>query len=191
MASEIVNFEELLTRLIEATGKVDTRYFEVQTASKHGPSVVHRERVYCYELYHQLRNAMGDTSPYTLMGELDKSGHDIIASAVGEKVPDFVFHAPGGMEANLAVMEVKHIDNNREGRIREDCEKLRKFVDERRGKYKGAIYLVFGTGEGEIAKFHKIVTQESARVTNGILVLLWHKRAGERAEKLWRLPHPG
>ena len=130
-------------------------------------------------------------SPYTLMGELDKRANEIIASAVGKKVPDFVFHVPGSMEANLAVMEVKHIDNNRTDDIHADCEKLRKFVDEKGGKYEGAIYLVFGTGEGQIASFRKIATQKLTGLTKGIFVLLWHKRAGERAEEVWRLRFTG
>jgi hypothetical protein len=188
MVPKDADFEEFLTMLIEATGKVETRYFEVQTTSKHGPEVVHRERVYCYELYHQLRNDIHLNSRYTLMGELDKRSHEILASTVGEVVPDFVFHDPGAMTANLVVIEVKYIGTNKDEDICTDLDKLRKFVDEEAGKYKGAIYLVFGTGERGIAKFQKIAAQKLAGLKNGVFVLLWHKHAGKCAEEVWRLP---
>jgi hypothetical protein len=174
------DFEDLVTKLITATGRIEDCYFRVQTASKNGPTVVYRERVYCYELYHQLRNAIPDNGEYTLMGELDKRGHEIFH---GGKVPDFVFHVPGTMKGNLAVMEVKRIDNNENDEIQNDCDKLRKFVEEE-GKYKGAIYLVFGDRGGQTDRFREIARQRLTGLTKGAFILLWHKRAHECAAKI-------
>jgi hypothetical protein len=171
--------DDFVTKLREATGRVEAPYFQVQSASADGSSVVYRERVYCYELYHQLREAMGETSPYTLMGELDKRGHEITG---GAKVPDFLFHVPGTMNGNLVVMEVKRIDNNNDDEISKDCEKLRKFVEEE-AKYKGAIYLVFGSEGEQIDRFLQRAKQKLRGLRNGVFVLLWHKQVHECARK--------
>jgi hypothetical protein len=172
--------ERFLTKLTEATGRVEAPYFQVQTASRDGYSVVYRERVYCYELYHQLREAMREEpGPYTLMGELDKHGHEII---LGAKVPDFLFHVPGTMSGNLVVMEVKRIDNDDDAEISNDCAKLRMFVEDE-AKYKGAIYLVFGSEGGNINRFRQLATEKLRGLRNGVFVLLWHKQVHECATK--------
>jgi hypothetical protein len=169
-----------LTKLTEATGRVEAPYFQVQTASENGSSVVYRERVYCYELYHQLREVMREPGPYTLMGELDKHGHEIIH---GAKVPEFLFHVPGIMSDNMVVMEVKRIDNNEEDEISKDCDKLRRFVEEE-AKYKGAIYLVYGSQGGQIEKFLQRTKQKLGGLTKGVFVLLWHQRPRQCATKV-------
>jgi hypothetical protein len=172
--------EKFLTMLIEATGRVEAPYFQVQTAARDGSSVVYRERVYCYELYHQIREVMqAEPSPYRLMGELDKHGHEIIH---GAEVPDFVFHVPGTMSGNLVVIEVKRIDNNDDAAISKDCEKLRRFVEE--AMYKGAIYLVFGKGEGQIDRFCRRAEQTLRGLTNGGFVQLWHDQVRHCAKKV-------
>lgn len=172
--------EKFLAMLIEATGQVEAAYFQVQTAVRNGSTVVYRERVYCYELYHQLREFMrNEPSPCTLMGELDKHGHEIIR---GDKVPDFVFHVPGTMSGNLVVMEVKRIDNDDDAEISKDCEKLRRFVEE--AMYKGAIYLVFGSEGGRIDRFCQHAEHTLRGLTNGGFVLLWHERVRHCAMKV-------
>jgi len=172
--------ERFVAMLVAATGKVEEAYFQVQTASKDGSKTVYRERVYCYELYHQLRKLLqGEPGPYTLMGELDKKGHEIIG---GDPVPDFVFHKPSKMGYNLVVMEVKHIANNETSEILKDCEKLRRFVEE--GQYKGAIYLVFGNDGGQINRFRQIATEKLSGLSNASFVLLWHGRVHHCAMKV-------
>jgi predicted phosphodiesterase len=176
------DFEKFLAMLIEATGQVEDTYFQVRTASENDSWGMYKERVYCYELYHQLRNLRSDSGPYVLMGEIDKHRHKFISGGV---VPDFVFHVPGNMDNNLVVMEVKRIDNNEKEKIEVDCKKLRKFVEEY--AYKGAIYLVFGDQDGQIDKFREIASQNLNGLKNGTFVLLWHKHAYERAGKELRL----
>jgi len=89
--------------LQKATAKVESRYFSVLVADAKKPSL--RERVYCYELYHQLRKIRKGRT-LTLMGEMDKAGH---LSLVGFKrpVPDMILHLPGKHDLNQAALEVE------------------------------------------------------------------------------------
>lgn len=74
-----------------------------------------RERVYCYELYHQLRLALPANFLYTLQGEVDKMGHPIITGGVK---PDFILHKSGTMNDNFLVIEVKPLNNTRSRQIK-------------------------------------------------------------------------
>ena len=55
--------------LREATARVAPDYFLLPV---HGAPSVYRERVYCYELYHQMRLLWPGDCPYRLNGEVDK-----------------------------------------------------------------------------------------------------------------------
>lgn len=68
---------------------------------------LYRERVFCYELYHQfslLRMKYAIPEYIKFHGELSKSGH---ASQVGDICPDFLIHKPGSDDFNIAAIEVK------------------------------------------------------------------------------------
>lgn len=88
-------FVNLLECLIEASGAInDPPYFQVDGTGKvvvDGGEPIYRERVYCYELYHQLRYKM-EIDPlwdeYELAGDLDKIGYSIIT---GKFKPDLLF----------------------------------------------------------------------------------------------------
>ena len=60
----------------------------------HGADPVHRERVYCYELYHQMRLRWSAPSscPYRLNGEIDKGGHPYFRNDRGKPKPDPLVH---------------------------------------------------------------------------------------------------
>jgi hypothetical protein len=45
------------------------------TDQVHGGLPAYRERVYCYELYHQMRRRWPLNCEYSLNGEVDKRGH--------------------------------------------------------------------------------------------------------------------
>ena len=98
-------FEYFIECLIEATGKIESHYFQLPVAGDERP--IFRERVYCYELYHQLRCTLVDDFPYVLDGEVDKAGHPILRTELGAKKPDFIVHMPGQMDQNLVVIEVR------------------------------------------------------------------------------------
>jgi hypothetical protein len=173
-------FQKFLEALKKATAKVKAAYMELPVAG--GPSLVeHRERVYCYELYHQIRRTM-KAGQCTIWGEPDKSGH---AVKFGRLTPDFIFHRPGTMR-NVAVVEVKSLNNARKKDICKDVKTLRKFL--KKG-YSGGVHLVYGDyQQNAIERFRKIHEQKLGRLTEGTLVLLWHKLDGEPAGVVCRHP---
>lgn len=67
--------DELGTILSEAAGAVDAMYFQLNID---GGDPVYRERVYCYELYHQMRCRWPSDGQFYLNGEVDKSAHPIL-----------------------------------------------------------------------------------------------------------------
>ena len=109
--------EEKCLKLIEtAMSHVRENYFQITLPSKAGRKLVkRRERVYCYELYHQMRclqeglyNQNGQDYKLgeciVINGEIDKRNHPIIVQGFN---PDFVIHKQGYTTDNLCVIEVK------------------------------------------------------------------------------------
>ncbi len=130
--------DELSEILGSATAGVESPYFQLNID---GGDPVFRERVYCYELYHQLRMKWPAQCPYVLNGEIDKSAHPILSTlGIGHAKPDFLIHTPGDMKGNHAIIEVKH-DLSTAG-VQKDLEILNLFVE--RARYTRAIYLVYG-----------------------------------------------
>lgn len=130
--------------LMQATSGIEERYFELQID---GGDSVYRERIYCYELYHQMRHKWPQTQ-YVLNGEVDKSGHP---SSLGQtrRKPDLLVHGPGDMRENYAVIEVKHGKTKTRG-IRKDLETLSFFVAH--GGYRHPILLIYGEKAVSVAK---------------------------------------
>jgi hypothetical protein len=110
------DYQYFIKSLIDAAEKIEPHYFQLPVAEGEEPK--YRERVYCYELYHQLRCILGDNFQfqYKLNGEVDKRGHPIFRKA---KKPDFIVHSPGDMKHNLVVIEVikQEITNIDDSRI--------------------------------------------------------------------------
>ena len=101
-----------IEHLCVAAAGIPQHYFQLPVSGREGP--IYRERVYCYELCHQLRMLLDEDAElkgYVLGGEIDKVGHAVIRRCA----PDFVFHKPGGMENNLVIVEVKPIRGDIEG----------------------------------------------------------------------------
>jgi hypothetical protein len=90
----------------KALAQVEQGYFDLPTT--YNQDGIHRERVFCYELYHQMRLLMAQANTQLLPvihGEIDKRGHaDFGQNQVN---PDFVFHTPGTHDNNTLVIEVK------------------------------------------------------------------------------------
>lgn len=129
---------ELTDILQTATAGVDAMYFHLNID---GGDPVFRERVYCYELYHQMRKNWPTQSQYFLNGELDKRAHPILSELGADHAkPDLLVHTPGAMAGNYAIIEVKH--SAAPGGIRKDLETLSLFV--RKVGYQRAIYLIYG-----------------------------------------------
>src|SRR5215469_14219077 len=119
-------FVEVLRR---STASLEAHYFQVPVAELEDP--IYRERVYCYELYHQLRCNLAGARGYVLAGEVDKTGHPVIHHVIGPYKPDFIIQEPGHMERNLAVVEVKPA-NASLAEFKEDLQHLRQFLDDAR-----------------------------------------------------------
>ena len=161
------DFQYLLKSLIKAAEKVESHYFQLPIAERDEP--IYRERVYCYELYHQLRCILGNSFPYKLNGEVDKSGHPIIRNA---KKPDFIIHKPGDMKYNLAVIEVKPVTvRDRLDELREDLETLKWFLN--KAEYFRAVMLIYGNINGILPENIK---QEIENIRNSKIIVLWHSK---------------
>lgn len=146
----------------------------------HGGAPIYRERVYCYELYHQLRSRWTAGSPYTLNGEVDKRGHEVLRDlGASDAIPDFLVHVPGEWEGNHAIIEVKHANANLIG-IRKDMRTLAKFRTQ--VGYQRAIYLFYG-GLPE-----KMIRTAAAAMPDLPLIELWlHAETGKAAEHVLTL----
>lgn len=91
------DFHELLR---VATSCVDQCYFETEILGNNSQRMkVYRERIYCAELYHQMRKIWPQDGTLVLHNDYDKSGSQFFAgkSVRGVK-PDFLIHTPGDIK---------------------------------------------------------------------------------------------
>ncbi|MCI0577230.1 MAG: hypothetical protein L0331_13645 [Chloroflexi bacterium] len=169
-------YQQFLFYLKQATAQIPSQYMLFPVAGE--PNPIYRERVYYYELYHQLRVTTGDDFGYSLGGEVDKSRHPILREfALDKTKPDLLVHRPGDMSGNLIVMEVKPVTARAE-HIRKDLCNLTSFV--LRGQYYRAIYLIYSGSDAEFASFQKRALRQVQKVPRGqidlrIIDLFWHR----------------
>ncbi|MET0438064.1 MAG: methionyl-tRNA formyltransferase-like protein [Devosia sp.] len=131
--------QELSHVLEIATAAIEAKYFNLPID---GGSPIYRERVYCYELYHQLRRQWPIGTPFSVNGEIDKKGHlQVQATGARAASPDFLVHIPGSMSGNHAIIEVKPGNGKLHG-IRKDLRTLTEFQE--KVGYQRAIYLFYG-----------------------------------------------
>jgi hypothetical protein len=131
--------QELSQLLADATQAIEPAYFRLNID---GGDPVYRERVYCYELYHQMRMLWPPNCPYYLNGEIDKAAHPVLTQlGAGFAKPDFLVHTPGYMSGNQAVIEVKCARAGIAG-IQKDVKTLSTFIN--KVGYERAIYLIYG-----------------------------------------------
>lgn len=140
----------------------------------HGGGPVYRERVYCYELYHQMRRLWPVDSHYRVNGEVDKRAHPYFQDG-GQPKPDLLVHQPGTGE-NYAVIEVK----SARALAREIDKDLGTLTLFRSGLgYQRAIYQSIGTEALEAAAR---VQQSAAKFAQIAPFELWlHLAAGSSA----------
>lgn len=164
--------QQLTQILRDATAAVTPEYFLLPI---HGADPVFRERVYCYELYHQMR-IRWPAGPYRLNGEADKRAHPYFRRGRQPK-PDLLVHQPGTGE-NYAVIEVKSclaVTRN----IRKDLETLSVFRNQ--VGYQRAIYLIYG---GDVARTAARVQRCAALIAEIAPFELWlHQASGLPAEE--------
>ncbi len=138
-----------------ACGRVGRNWFQLPfDRIGAGTQSRYRERVYCYELYHQLRltlprpdNAEENPCGYLLSGEIDKAGLDAMTMRGREK-PDMVWHKPGTSN-NGVVLEVKAARPWSPAGVVKDLRTLTTFLDAPGRAYSLGLLLVFGDVERE------------------------------------------
>ena len=172
MSDKTTDFNYFLKRLKKAASKINSHYFKLSVAGT--KNLIFRERLYCYELYHQLRYTLGDGFPYKLDGEVDKKAHPFIQ---GAKKPDFILHVPSIMGKNLAVIEVKSTDAAC-SEIKHDIKKLKGFLE---AAYYRAIMLIYGDDRSKVEHTRSERNNLPSKYSERIL-LLWHKKPEEQPE---------
>lgn len=171
------DFDYFMRCLMKAGTKIEHHYFQLPVAGLEEP--IFRERVYCYEFYHQLRNALGDDFRYKLDGEVDKEGHPLIRPKLGPKKPDFIVHVPGEMNKNLVVIEVKPVTvKDRINKLRDDLKTLRRFIES--AKYYRAIMFVYGNGEHDLPESIRSEVESLQEKCGDHVLLVWHRRPREK-----------
>jgi hypothetical protein len=116
------------------------------------------ERVYCYELYHQVRVLMSawqehngiEESPIVLQGELQKEQISNLVEEIfrvqaldKEYIPDFLLHSPGDFGNQELVIEVKSAPELSISSIKEDLLKIQQFIS--RYNYSYGLFLTVNT----------------------------------------------
>jgi hypothetical protein len=168
------DMERMRALIAEATAAIAHEYFLLPVAAAEGrqPLEQYRERVYAYELYHQLRAHWPHDWPYSLGGEIDKTGHPIIRGGYLDAAkPDLLVHVPGRMDRNLAVIEIKplrpEINPGEQQAMTRDLQKLVAF---RNVGYFAAVFLVFGDDVDRVRNYGRQSGVDLA------LIELWHHR---------------
>lgn len=176
---------DMFIECLKKAGKnIEAGYFKIIEAGT--LSVKFRERIYCYELYHQLRILLGNKEkfPYMLHGELDKKGYQIFNALKLERIPDFLVHVPGNMEDNLVVMEVKNIDtqNHKIKPIIDDMKKVKNFIE--KAKYYRGIMLIYSDGIKDFPDDLKKQIYEDFKEEKEKVFLFWHNGPNKQIQKI-------
>ncbi len=188
------NFDQDFARFLmyfqAATPAIGNDYMLLPIADV--PLPIYRERVYCYELYHQLRAEMERDQgranfPYSLGGEADKRAHPIMRGLdIDDAKPDLLVHTPGVMGGNLVIIEVKPVNAAAVG-IQKDLRTLTAFRN--RGRYHFAIYLVYGENERGFNRTRQAAVRfqgqdEERRIDLSLIDLYWHREPGRAVERI-------
>jgi hypothetical protein len=175
------HFETFMGMVAAATTHIGGIYFQLPVAGLE--DAIYRERVYCYELYHWIRNGWNGFD-FSLGGEVDKTGHPLFREGeYAQSKPDFLVHRPGDMDRNLACVEVKPSIRS-VGDFRDDLKKLTWFC--RNARYYGGIFLVYGVEEQETQELDRLRMKignaaNDPDVDLGRISLLHHARVEEQA----------
>jgi hypothetical protein len=170
------SFALLLDLIGEASAHIEAEYFQLPVADA---DAVYRERVYCYELYHQLRCLWTDF-PFSLGGEIDKQGNPHFhGGPYAASVPDLLVHVPGTMDGNLAIVEAKSATGL--GGTGDDLRKLGWFCDNAR--YFRGVFLIYGDA-GDADRLSARIRRAGPDTDFSRVLCLYHRRVGNRAEQL-------
>lgn len=177
------DYISLITKALE---NIDASYFNLPTTYRQAG--IPRERIFCYELYHQMRlvrQVMGDTSPMVIHGEIDKAGHEDFDKKHRAN-PDFVIHRPGYFENNRVVIEVK--GKLIKSGVLKDFETLLNFTEHY--QYELGVFIIFGYSLPQLAQrirveLEALQTRMSAAQIH--IIALSEPRGKCRHTNLWDL----
>lgn len=135
-------FDRLVELISSSIVSIKDEYINFQVAGSE--ERIERERVYCYEFYHQIRHIVHEIS-YRVNSEPNKINHPYIEDHCGAIDPDFIFHRPGEMnpDSNLAVIEIKKTSGDLTNGILKDIGTINCMTTIPNG-YHGGIIIVFG-----------------------------------------------
>lgn len=132
-------YVDLVRAAVEA---VPSQYYRVPTI--YYPDGIVRERVFCYELYHQIRRLPNIEEQVVLHGELDKRGHRDFQDG-HRRIPDLLFHRPGAHDDNTLVVEVKGCLPREVGDLEKDFNTLDSFITQY--QYKAGAFVLYNHTE--------------------------------------------
>lgn len=166
--------ESFIQLIRDALENVGDEYYKLTTTYR--TLGVVRERIFCYELYHQMRliQSTRGLTDIQIHGEIDKSGH-VGFDRNARKNPDFVFHIPGMMQGNAIVVEVKgKIEGNYQEGVYKDIVTLSKFTNNKH-YYHSGILIIYNYTYDEflhnMGEFLKNRLQENKVPTDKIIII--------------------
>ena len=171
--------------IAQATERIPLGYMQLPVFGKESP--LYRERVYCYELYHQMRIVMDEMAviPHSLTGEVDKVGCPIFRDTFLDRAkPDILIHGAGTMD-NLCAIEVKPVNGKYNG-FRKDLMTLTAMRRLEHVAYKVAVLLVYGPNATE-AHLRELLLQAShdkraeGMIDITLIRFFWHREAKQQA----------
>ena len=171
--------EKIKEILKESINNIEEKFYKV-TSSQIENSVP-RERIFCYELYHQLRL---ECQSYKFGVRFDISPELVKGRAMGyseiNNIPDFLFHKEG-TNINFCILEVKA--QLKKDEIKKDFETLTIFLN---GKikllpYKIGIFLIFGYPFEEFVILIKKMSLDNYR--SDIIIMCKKSNKDELIEK--------
>ena len=183
MDEKIESFVEMIKGSLDNVGD---EYYKITTTYE--SSGIVRERVFCYELYHQMRSVQSarGLTDVQIHGEIDKSGH-IAFDRNSRKNPDFVFHVPGMMKGNAIVVEVKgKIEGNYQEGVYKDIVTLSKFTNNKHYYHSGILIIYNYTYDEflrKIGEFLKNRLQENKVSTDKIIIICKKSKSSPSVRK--------
>ncbi len=143
-----VQAEEIVSLICDSMGKVGKAYINVSVYNE--PTSIRRERIYCYELYHQMRKEYDKRirrsslwKKLCINAEADKSGIRNYALGIN---PDFIIHQQGTIALNVCTVEVKVRMNSSAG-IKKDFESISDMMHKL--NYQTGVFVLVGSSLDE------------------------------------------
>ena len=136
--------EQYIKLLTNAVKNVDLKYIDIRTKIDKPDYIKCYERIFCYELYHQIRclQTKRNLEDYVIWGEPLKSYFEHIENG---KMPDFLFHKPK-TEDNLIIVEVKMVESLNSG-VDDDFKKIENYLEN--NNYKIGVFICIGLSADE------------------------------------------